>query len=124
MRKLGEQWVEVIGGQEHMLKAVAPIELCKGCCFNCNQGGCCWKGFDDCQMGSFFIIKDLGILNSEGLLPCPFCGEYPEIKYGIDGDGWHYVELSCCKYVDRMSGYSTDMEGFFRGMIERWNRRV
>lgn len=80
MHKLGEQWIEIIDGQKHMVKAVAPIELCKGCLFNCNQGGCCWKGFDDCQMGSFFIIKDLGILNDDGCLPEERTGEYPTIK--------------------------------------------
>lgn len=124
MRKLGDQWIEEIDGQEHMLKAVKPVELCQGCLFNCNGGGCWWKGFDDCQMGSFFIINDLGVLNKDGLLPCPFCGEYPVLKLGIDENGWHYAELRCCSYVDRMTGYSTDMEGFFKGMIERWNRRV
>jgi hypothetical protein len=124
MRKLGEQWVEEIDGKEHMLKAVKQTNKCSGCVF-CTSIWCAdhnqsERDFDCMTM----IIKDLGILNEDGLLPCPFCGEYPEIKYGINGDGWHYVELSCCKYVDRMSGYSTDMEGFFRGMIERWNRRV
>jgi hypothetical protein len=23
-----------------------------------------------------------------------------------------------------MSGYSTDMEGFYKGIVERWNRRT
>ena len=76
--ELGDQWIEIIDGQKHMVKAVAPIELCKGCFFNCNQGGCCWKGFDNCQMGSFFIIKDLGILNEDGVLPSPW-GGYPKV---------------------------------------------
>ena len=121
MRTLNEQWVEVIDGQEHMLKAVPEIYGCRGCFYYGECDEC--VAYPNAQCNKDTIIKDLGILNEDGLLPCPFCWEYPEIKYGIDGDGWHYVELSCCKYVDRMSGYSTDMEGFFRGMIERWNRR-
>ena len=34
MRKLGEQWIEVINGEEHMVKAVKPVELCQGCLYN------------------------------------------------------------------------------------------
>ncbi len=76
--KIGEQWVEEIDGKMHMLKADKPVELCQGCLYNGNGGGCLWSGFDDeCEMGSRFIIKDLGILNEDGLLPCPFCGKFP-----------------------------------------------
>lgn len=113
-RKLGEQLVITVDKKKHLMKEVEGWgnhirEVCI-----INESGEVRRVF----------AKDLGILNDVGCLPCPFCEEYPEIKYGIYADGWHYVELSCCKYVDRMSGYSTDMEGFFRGMIERWNRRV
>ncbi len=117
MRALGDQWIEIIDGQKHMVKAVAPIELCKGCCFNCNQGGCCWKGFDDCQMGSFFIIKDLGILN-DGFLSCPFCGEYTEILKGKLGYRIRHV----CRDSYVMAGtaiYETKQKA-----IESWNRRA
>lgn len=126
-RKLGEQWVEEINGEMHMLKAVNYTEGCNGCVFlrydpdefyTCNR---CRLG---CPVDDEKIIKDLGVLNKEGLLPCPFCGEYPKIKYGVDGSFWHYIELCCCKYVDRMDGYSTDMEGFYKGIVERWNRRM
>jgi Lar family restriction alleviation protein len=117
MKKLGDQWIEIIDGQEHMVKAVAPIELCKGCCFNCNQGGCCWKGFDDCQMGSFFIIKNLGILNEDGLLPCPFCGEYPVVQpeNSRAGFGCHCDKCKCA-----VSGLHESMQE----VMDEWNRRA
>jgi hypothetical protein len=100
--KLGEQWIEMIDGQEHMVKAVRPVELCQGCLYNGNGGGCWWKGFDDeCEMGSRFIIKDLGILN-DGLLPCPFCGSYPS----TDVDGVAYCNTCGC-----------DIDS------DKWNRR-
>ena len=118
MRKLGEQWIEEIDGQKHMVKAVAPIELCKGCFFNCNQGGCCWKGFDNCQMGSFFIIKDLGSVNENGLLPCPFCGEYPTIKELDENDERIYaVEHEC--NIDMTTGWNHDKQT----VIDAWNWR-
>lgn len=120
MRKLGEQWVEEIYGKKHMLKAVAPVDLCQGCCFNCNQGGCCWDGFDDCQMGSFFIIKDLGILNEDGLLPCPFCKEYPELVEESDenDEAIYTVEHECSVLIE--AGWWHDRQQ----AIDAWNRRV
>lgn len=135
MRKLGEQWVEEIDGKKHMLKCVkqkaeiSHIEEknhpCHKCFFQMDDYDCAYPSDDwKCDMEKRTIIKDLGILNEDGCLPYPFCGEYPVLKLGIDENGWHYAELRCCSYVDRMTGYSTDMEGFFKGMIERWNRRA
>ena len=124
MRQLGEQGIEIIDGQKHMVKAVAPIELCQGCCVNCNQGGCCWKGFDDCQMGSFFIIKDLGPVNEDGLLPCPFCEEYPKqisngVEYILDEEiPIFYVEHRC-KTIQATEFCYTEQE-----CIDAWNRRA
>ena len=111
--KLGEQWID---GQNHMVKTVAPIELCKGCCFNCNQGGCCWEGFDSCQMGNYFIIKDLGILNEDGCLPCPLCGKYPDIKDG----GNVILNYVIChnSHIVKTIYYPTIQQA-----IDAWNRR-
>lgn len=101
MKKLGDQWVEIIDGVEHMVKAVAGV-LCKGCMFssmclfgidrNFNLHRCEFDG--DCPVGGGdrynlqnpdIIVKDLGILR-DGVLSCPFCGEYP--KVGNFGDGF------------------------------------
>ncbi len=120
MRQLGEQWIEELDGKMHMVKAVKPVELCQGCCFNCNQGGCCWKGFDDCQMGSFFIIKDLGILNEDGLLPCPFCEEYPNVKQS-------QTTISYVTCITCGCGCEIEHQSQTRGKqqaIDAWNRRA
>ena len=113
--KLGEQWIEIIDGQEHMVKAVRPVELCQGCLYNGNGGGCWWKGFDDeCEMGSRFIIKDLGILNKDGCLPCQVCGEYPKLDI-------HGICLSCRGIKHNIwVGWYLDLQQ----AIDAWNRRV
>jgi len=127
--KLGDQWVEVIDGKEHMVKAVEPIDLCQGCSFNCNQGGCCWAGFDDCGMGSKFIIRDIGILK-DGLLPCPFCGEYPYIEiiephthsiatFMPDCDGTMFVMCGKCNCAIAVD-HCTEIQK----AKDAWNRRV
>ena len=99
MRKLGEQWIEVIDGHEHMFKAVTPIV----------------NGHTD--------IKDLGILK-DGLLPCPFCGEYPEI--GHFGDGFSPITFyishkddNCEMMWLRSISFQTEQQA-----IDAWNRRA
>ena len=118
MRKLGEQWIEVIDGQEHMLKAVeqsgAIGDECRGCMYNDSYGNCIVFPNGPC-VGEQIIIKDLGILK-DGCLSCPFCGEYPEVirdeLFGwesfCDGVG-HYA---VCRY------FKTSKQA-----IDAWNRR-
>ena len=92
MHKLGDQWIEVIDGEEHMFKAVTPIV----------------NGHTD--------IKDLGILK-DGLLSCPFCGEYTEILKGKLGYRIRHV----CRDSYVMAGtglYETKQEA-----IDAWNGR-
>ena len=119
MRKLGEQWIEVIDGQEHLLKAVeqsgAIGDECRGCMYNDSYGNCIVFPNGPC-VGEQIIIKDLGILK-DGRLPCPFCGEYPEVirdeLFGwesfCDGVG-HYA---VCRY------FKTSKQA-----IDAWNRRA
>jgi len=124
-RKLNEQWIEVIDGQEHMVKAIEPTDLCQGCLFNGNSGGCWWSCFDDeCEMGSRFIIKDLGILNEDGCLPSPW-GGYPKIvRVGREGFCTYKVRF----YLNHEGVYGStlvEVTGNTRQeAIDAWNRRA
>lgn len=119
MKKLGEQWIEVIDGKRHLLMIVENTSelVCNGCSFGYYQAGDhhCKFGLD-CPT-SDGIIKDLGILNDEGLLPCPFCGEYPVIQpeNRLAGFGCHCDKCKCA-----VSGLYESMEE----VIEEWNRRA
>ena len=80
-RELNEQWVEVIDGKMHMLKAVQSVDIgaCTACDFEGQESKC--AGFPNSVCGSnsnSFIIKDLGVLNDDGCLPSPW-GGYPKI---------------------------------------------
>ena len=130
--KLGEQWIEMIDGQEHMLKAVDGV-LCTGCVYSgmslfgydkrynlhlCSFDGVCPVGAGDRYnlQNPNIIIKDLGILK-DGRLPCPFCGEYTEILKGKLGYRIRHV----CRYSYVMAGtgiYETKQQA-----IDEWNRR-
>jgi len=88
MKELGQQWIEVIDGKMHMLKAVEGPKIvnglmegntCHGCCYVDKWDDDCLNPNQACPVGKGVIIKDLGILNEDGCLPCPFCGEYPKI---------------------------------------------
>ena len=74
MKELNEQWVEIIDGERHMVKVTLPI-LCYRRVYNLDR-----------EIGKEGAIIDLGVLNEEGLLPCPFCGEYPEVQRPSKGD--------------------------------------
>ena len=118
--KLGEQWIEVIDGKLHMVKA-ALGKSCQGCAnakfgendFSFN----CVLGMNRCPFDTYgLVIKDLGILK-DGLLPCPFCGEYTEILKGKLGYRIRHV----CRDSYVMAGtgiYETKQEA-----IDAWNGR-
>lgn len=108
MRKLGDQWIEIIDGKEHMVKAVEG-ENCQGCMYSSCQRfaeAAFWQCRSEGEICPFdtgeLIIKDLGILN-DGCLQCPFCGEYP----ATDVEGVAYCN-SCGCDID----------------LDKWNRRV
>lgn len=90
MHKLNDQWIEVIYGVEHMVKAVAvegeKDSDCGGCTFYrcgnyCGHPSMVEEGeiLSECPISRNveLVAKDIGVLKN-GVLPCPFCGEYPK----------------------------------------------
>lgn len=125
MKELVEQWIEVINGQEHMVKEVSALSYgdCNGCFLFTVAG--CGKVTDFAPCSSDTIIKDLGILNDDGLLPCPFCGEYPVVENAYEGcgytppDGYWRVYCSNDNHEISVSSGKRRQES-----IDAWNRRV
>ena len=102
MRKLGEQWVEVIDGKRHMLKCIGLA--------------------DDMSI----ITKDIGILNEDGCLPAPWNKNlYPNIdEHDLNiyqnGAPIHYFLIYGDDGLIKMWA-----EGKTRQeAIDAWNRRV
>jgi hypothetical protein len=95
MRKLGDQWVEVINGQEHIFKAVEPL-------INGNTD-----------------IKDLGILNEDGCLTNCW-GEYPGIEELADV----HTREHWFRCITRNNVYcATESYKTKQQAIDAWNRR-
>ena len=120
-RKLGDQWIEVIDGKRHMLKAVDNTYNCNGCTFLGDSGKCLHSSILECPVYRIdAVIKDLGILNEEGLIPCPFCWEYPTPKEELDehDERIYAIEHEC--NIDMTTGWDHDK----RTVIDNWNRRA
>ena len=124
MRRLGEQWVEDVYGKMHILNAVEnPYESCQGCALGCESYDVfhyCLADGGKCPVNKMdMVIKDLGILNEDGLLPCPFCGEYPTIKEELDenDERIYSVEHECTMCIT--TGWNHDKQE----VIDAWNRR-
>jgi len=128
MKKLNEQWIEVIDGQEHMMKAVKSFDG-KSCntCIYFGDMRCEYKqkhNVSSCPTGGSriepndIIVKDLGILRlRDGVLPCPFCGEYPSIKT-VEGE--YSVRHVCPNWtLVGTKYYDTKQKA-----IDAWNRRL
>ena len=119
MKELGEQWIEVIDGKKHIVKAV------KGLCENCGVSHLCNLS-SDCPMAWGLVGKDLGILNDNGLLPCPFCGEYPEsFNKGNEYTRKRGSVLKCnkCHYELTVCAIYQTIEWCKEKVLYNWNRR-
>ena len=84
MRQLDEQWIE----NGRMYKAVEGqgCENCWGCHWS-DENSCC-DGMVKCPVNASetgLIVKDLGPVNEDGLLACPFCGSNLNIISCHDG---------------------------------------
>lgn len=116
MHKLGDQWIEIIDGKEHMVKAVNSTYNCNGCAYLCHNGKCSHESILECPVYRIdAIIKDLGILR-DGCLPTPWDKElYPDF-YNASKTLW-------CIHAE-----SNDLEMKAVGnskqeAIDAWNRR-
>lgn len=106
---IGDYRVVEIKEKKHLLKCVeseSPIgNGCLGCSFvsqgkkpTCKMPYMCdtdkpnWNGCP-VLLKSLMVLKDLGALNEEGLLPCPRCGSYPRI---IDDDDGYFSFFHIC----------------------------
>ncbi len=130
MRQLGEQWIENgFDGKMHMYKAVEGPKIvnglmegntCHGCCYVDKWDDDCLNPNQACPVGKGVIVKDLGPVNGDGLLPCPFCGEYPTIKEELDENDEiiYTVEHECSVLIE--AGWYHDIQQ----AIEAWNRRA
>ena len=121
MRKLNEQWIE----NGRMYKAVGGIpNFCIGCCWS-DAYHCC--GVEDCPTNHIktgLIVRVLGPVNEDGLLGCPFCGEFPKgvskgTEYSDNGGETDifYIEHSCNVVQTTEFTYSEQQS------IDAWNRR-
>lgn len=137
MHKRGDQWIEIIDGQEHMVKAVGNDHIacianfgCELCVFfgGSDQTGCPDCKFNDepfqfhpnCIVDGDGIVISLGVLK-DGLLTCYFCGEYPEILMKEDycGKFLFYIDHDCdAGCVETQRYYS------LQELKDAWNRRV
>ena len=133
MRKLGDQWIEIIDGKEHTVKAVEGDE-CHGCMFGSatqeintsDDGDSEWITYGHacdiiCPFDTDeFIIKDLGILNEDGCLTNCW-GEYPRIEELVDV----HTREHWFRCITRNNVYcATESYETKQQAIDAWNRRV
>jgi hypothetical protein len=102
--EVGDQYAEVLkDGKLHMLKVERSGASCLGCCYmtDCpdehNGSHCSLEKHrpckEKCVTDPDFIIKDLGILNDDGLLPCYWDSSiYPVIHKESD-EAWYEIDV-------------------------------
>ena len=130
--EVGDQYTEVMkDGKLHMLKVERSGASCLGCCYmtDCpkdHNGSCCSRENhkpceEKCSYDPDFIIRDLGILNEDGLLACPFCGEFPTLKDELDEnyESIYAIEHEC-EAVVITTGWNHDKQQ----VKDAWNRRA
>jgi len=118
MKKLGEQWIETIDGEQHMVKAVANNQTCYMCRFAGDRLVCTASQEiqNGCDSGWNYCIKDLGPVNEEGCLAMP-CDKnvFPEIEK-VNNSVWFAKAQSGTVYMESW--------GIGRkGAVDSWNRR-
>ena len=129
MRKLGEQWIEVIEGERHLVMEVKSDKehaACPRCMFNGGHGTCVYPE-DDCPVRNGHYIKDLGILNENGCLPCPLCGGYPRLamtgrrkEMTREHRAWEML-IRRLNYLNSFGGNRSEMEKTTRIVAEIWD---
>ena len=115
MKKLGEQWVETIDGEEHMVKCVIENTFSQVISKSTTR-----KGKDKLWLEEELVTLDLGIINEDGLLPCPFSGEYPEIKIDETSMGTRYGVFFRSEKLSVWVGWFS----LLQEAIDAWNSRV
>lgn len=122
MHQLGDQWIELIDGAEHMLKAVEGGS-CSGCVFYDWYEGHLCKSKPERVCGGFNIIKDLGILKN-GVLPSPFPdGGYPTIQRGAHWGEEEWVDCYWAVYKAHKIYICTGQFPTEQEAKNAWNRR-
>ena len=119
MKKLGEQWIETIDGEQHMVKAVAISSgyVCHGCMFYDANIQDCSKYTIPCD-DKKFIIKDLGPVNEEGCLAEERSGKFPKIEL----EQWFYnVYVKSGPMLNSI--YVSSTAPTRQEAIDLWNRR-
>ena len=135
MREIGEQWIE----NGRMYKAVEGPKIvnglmegntCHGCCYVDKWDDDCLNPNQACPVGKGVIIKDLGPVNEEGLLGCPFCGAFPIVRCIEEQEGECVVAQAFCPKGDlgvqepEGNGHVLwFMRTTLQQVIDAWNRR-
>lgn len=144
MKKLGEQWVEEIDGKKHMLKLVElhnyDKEACSGCDFfsagtirmHGSEHGSMKHVHPMCNLhcSPGLGLRDLGVVDENGLLPCPVKTEDPSKPFfGKAGyrDGYSWQGWKACQPIV-VNGTAVG-ELYVYGNTEEecrdnWNRRA
>ena len=125
MRQLGEQWIEngrmykAVVQESKIVNRIIDGNICHGCCHVDKWDDDCLHFDQICPVEKGLIVKDLGPVNEDGCLPCPFCGEYPKIIHPTEN-------MPVVSIVHTGVGHRILLEFFSskQEAIDAWNRRV